>query len=148
MRSIACGRAAGRDDLEAEVVQLRREPGAGGLVGVGDGDEDGAAVRQRGAGGGLRLGERGLEVGRDAHHLAGRAHLGAEQRVGAEEAVEGQDRLLDGDVARRSSGRRAGRAAAIVSPSMIRQASLASGRPIAFETNGTVREARGLASIT
>ncbi len=34
------------------------------------------------------------------------------------------------------------------SPSMIRQASLASGRPIALETNGTVRDARGLASIT
>ncbi len=31
---------------------------------------------------------------------------------------------------------------------MIRQASFASGRPIALETNGTVREARGLASIT
>ena len=37
---------------------------------------------------------------------------------------------------------------AIRSPSMIRQASLASGTPIALETNGTVREARGLASIT
>ncbi len=31
---------------------------------------------------------------------------------------------------------------------MIRQATLASGIPIAFETNGTVREARGLASMT
>ena len=31
---------------------------------------------------------------------------------------------------------------------MIRQASLASGTPTALETNGTVREARGLASIT
>ena len=37
---------------------------------------------------------------------------------------------------------------AILSPSMIRQASLASGRPTALDTNGTVREARGLASIT
>ena len=37
---------------------------------------------------------------------------------------------------------------AIRSPSMIRQASLASGMPIALETNGTVREARGLASMT
>ena len=34
------------------------------------------------------------------------------------------------------------------SPSSTRQASLATGSPIAFETNGTVREARGLASIT
>ena len=31
---------------------------------------------------------------------------------------------------------------------MIRQASFASGTPTALETNGTVREARGLASIT
>ena len=38
--------------------------------------------------------------------------------------------------------------AAIDSPSITRQASFASGRPTALETNGTVREARGLASIT
>ncbi len=31
---------------------------------------------------------------------------------------------------------------------MIRQASFASGTPTALETNGTVRDARGLASIT
>src|SRR5271165_6457580 len=37
---------------------------------------------------------------------------------------------------------------AMRSPSMMRQASLASGTPTALETNGTVREARGLASIT
>ena len=83
----------------------------------------------------------------DPHHLAGRAHLGPEQRVGAGEAVERQHRLLDADVAARRSAR-AGPRSAIRSPSMIRQASLASGRPIALETNGTVREARGLASIT
>ena len=34
------------------------------------------------------------------------------------------------------------------SPSISRQAIFASGTPIALETNGTVREARGLASIT
>ena len=33
------------------------------------------------------------------------------------------------------------------SPSMIRQAIFASGTPIALETNGTVRDARGLASM-
>ncbi len=36
----------------------------------------------------------------------------------------------------------------IGSPSMIRQASFASGTPTALDTNGTVRDARGLASIT
>ena len=38
--------------------------------------------------------------------------------------------------------------AASFSPSITRQASLASGRPVALETNGTVRDARGLASMT
>ena len=56
------------------------------------------AQRQRRAGGGLRLGEGGREVARDAHHLAGGAHLGPEHGVGALEAVEGQHGLLDGDV--------------------------------------------------
>ena len=53
---------------------------------------------QRRAGGGLCLGEGGGEVARDAHHLAGGAHLGAEQGVGAVEAVEGQHGLLDRDM--------------------------------------------------
>ncbi len=35
-----------------------------------------------------------------------------------------------------------------MSPSITRVASLASGTPIAFDTNGTVREARGLTSST
>ena len=40
------------------------------------------------------------------------------------------------------------RSCAIVAPSMIREAALASGTPVALATNGTVREARGLASST
>jgi hypothetical protein len=36
----------------------------------------------------------------------------------------------------------------LVAPSMIRAAALASGTPVAFATNGTVRDARGLASST
>ena len=40
------------------------------------------------------------------------------------------------------------RSSAIVAPSMIRAAALASGTPVALATNGTVREARGLASST
>ena len=86
------------------------------------------ALRQPRAGRGLRLGERGREVGGDAHHLAGRAHLRAEQRVGAGEAVERQHRLLDRRRGRRAD-RRAGRASASFSPSITRQASLASGMP-------------------
>ena len=35
-----------------------------------------------------------------------------------------------------------------ICPTMQRAAILASGRPVAFETNGTVRDARGLTSST
>jgi hypothetical protein len=57
------------------------------------------AVRELRPRGGLGLRERGREVERDPHHLAGRAHLGAEQRVRAGEAIERQHDLLDADVA-------------------------------------------------
>ena len=40
------------------------------------------------------------------------------------------------------------RSSAMVAPSMIRAAALASGTAVALDTNGTVREARGLASST
>ena len=40
------------------------------------------------------------------------------------------------------------RSSAIVAPSMIRAAALASGTAVALDTNGTVRDARGLASST
>ena len=42
----------------------------------------------------------------------------------------------------------AARSEAIDSPSITRAAALASGTAVAFETNGTVRDARGLASST
>ena len=100
------------------------------------------------AGRGLGLGERRREVAGDAHDLAGRAHLGAEHRVGAGEAVERQHGLLDRHVRRPASGRPGRSRSARRSPSMSRQAILASGTPTALETNGTVREARGLASMT
>ena len=92
-------RAPRGDDAEAEVVQRLGDRDRARLVAVGHGDERRPAVGQRRAGRGLRLGERRREVARDAHHLAGRAHLRAEHRVGALEAVEGQHRLLDADVA-------------------------------------------------
>ena len=148
MRAIAVAVPRVGDDPEAEVVQLGGDADDRRLVGVGDREEHRAAVGQPRAGRGLRLGEGGREVGGDAHHLAGRAHLGAEQRVGAGEAVEGQHRLLDRDVVAARGLGRAASSSASFSPSITRQASLASGRPVALETNGTVREARGLASIT
>ena len=99
------------------------------------------------AGRGLRLAERGRVVGRDAHHLAGRLHLRAEQRVGAREAAERQHRLLHRHVLAAASASCIAMSASR-SPSINRQAIFASGTPIAFDTNGTVRDARGLASIT
>ena len=47
-----------------------------------------------------------------------------------------------------AGSRPSARSSAIVAPSMIRAAALASGTAVALETNGTVREARGLASST
>ena len=82
------GGSRGGDDAEAEVVEAGGKLGRGGLVAVGDGDEDGALERQRDAGGGLRLAECRREVAGDAHHLAGRLHLGPEDRIGAGEASE------------------------------------------------------------
>ena len=93
------GRAARGEDPKAVVVQRLGDARGGRLVFVGDRDEGGAAARQRHPGGGLGLGERRREVAGDAHHLAGRAHLRPQQRVGALEAVERQHRLLDRHVA-------------------------------------------------
>ena len=82
---------------------------AGRLVPVGQGEEHRARRGQPGAGGHLALGEGQAEGRVDPHHLAGRAHLGAEQGVDAGEAVEGQHRLLHADVARAWTGARAAR---------------------------------------
>ena len=47
-----------------------------------------------------------------------------------------------------AGSRPSSRRSAIDAPSMIRAAALASGTAVAFDTNGTVRDARGLASST
>ena len=64
----------------------------------------------------LRLGERLGEAAAEAHHLAGRAHLGTEHRVGAGEPREREHRLLHRDLPGRAPppagrARRAGRRA-------------------------------------
>ena len=150
----ACDRLGGAacgHDLKAVVVQDLGDRERTGLVGVGDRDEGRPLARQRHTGGRLGLGERRGEVARYAHHLARRAHLRAEHGVGALEAVERQHRLLDRHVlavAHPLPALRQASMSRIRSPSMIRQASFASGTPTAFDTKGTVRDARGLASIT
>ena len=87
----------------------------------------------------------------DAHHLAGRAHLGAEERVDVGEAVERQHRFLDrrrGRLRRAGASRPSARSSASVAPTISRAATFASGTPVALLTNGTVRLARGFASMT
>ena len=76
------------------------------------------AVGTQVAGAELALGEGDGEVAVEAHHLAGRAHLRAEQHVDAGEAGEGEDRFLDRDMA--DAGRLRGRSSASVSPAMTR----------------------------
>ena len=68
------------------------------LVGILDRDEDGAGEGHAHAGAELALGE-GHVVGLvEAHDLAGRAHLGAQENVDAGEAVEGKNRFLYSDM--------------------------------------------------
>ena len=85
-----------------------------------------------------------------AHHLAGRTHLRAEQRVDPGEPGEGQDRLLDAHLSRFDGARSipSARSATDVAPAMTRAATMATGTPVALATNGTVRLARGFASST
>ncbi len=75
---------------------------------------------------------------------------GPSRRVGVGEAVERQHRLLDRDVAAgrpARPSRPSARSSARVAPTITRAATLASGTPVALATNGTVRLARGLASM-
>ena len=100
---------------------------------------------QRHARGRLRLGEGGPGKSRAIPiNLACRAHLGPEQRVGPSKRSNGSTALLDGHVLAVADALLAAGScgSTIRSPSMIRQASFASGTPIALETTGTVREAR------
>jgi hypothetical protein len=83
--------------VEAHLVERARVRQHAGLVEVVDRDEDGPARRDAVARGLLRLGEGDPEVGRDAHHLARRLHLGPQQDVGARELQEREHRLLHED---------------------------------------------------
>ena len=64
------------------------------LVGVADAEERAAAGGKLAAGSALGPGEGGREVGAARHHLPGRAHLGAEHRVGTGEPDEREHRRL------------------------------------------------------
>ena len=98
------------------------------LVAVADRNEHRAAGRHRAAGAELALGEGDGVVAVEAHGLAGRAHLGAEQRVDAGEAGEREHRLLDRDVVVARSRFRSKPASG--SPAMTSAPILANGVPI------------------
>ena len=117
-----------------------------GLVGIADRQEGRAAGRERTTGRALGLREGGGRVGGARHHLAGRAHLGPEHRVGAGEAGERQHGGLDADQVRaRAPPAARARSGA---PAARRQAASTRLTPVALLAKGTVRDARGLTSST
>ena len=149
MREIACGRAARGDDPEAEVVQLggdaqRRRPCRASVTVM----NTVPVLRQPRARGRLRLGERGREVAATPITSPVERISGPSSASAPAKRSNGSTASLTDDVVAAVGSARAGRRSASRSPSMTRQASLASGSPVALDTNGTVREARGLASIT
>ena len=115
----------------------------------------GPPLREGRAGGQLRLGQGGPEVGGDAHHLPGRAHLRPEDGVHAGEPAEREDRGLHRHVRQVAvDGVPAGGMAPSARssarwprPSPGRRSCRGEGR-WPSTTNGTVREARGFASRT
>ena len=95
VRQLECGRGSGGcDELEAVGCKCTRDSEDSNLVGIADAQERAAAGGKLAAGGALGPGESGREVGAARHHLPGRAHLGAEHRVGAGEPHERKHRRL------------------------------------------------------
>ena len=69
------------------------------LLTVGHADENPPACGKDRSGGNLALGKGDREPLADAHDLAGRFHLRAEDDIDSGELHEREDRLLDGNVA-------------------------------------------------
>ena len=126
------------------------------------GDEHVAAGRQAAfVCGELALGERVREVAVEAHDLAGGTHFRSEQHVDglAERSAESLERkhgFLDGhllatmDVATVAVGQEQAVVTLLLDGFAGHNAGRGLGQctPVALDANGTVREARGLASIT
>ena len=114
------------------------------LVGVLHRDENGSTARQAGTAADLALREGDVERPVDARRLAGRFRLRAKDDVDAREAREGKNdssgRCFNpGSIRLKSLS---------VFPAITLAAILATGRPMAFATKGTVRDSRGLTSMT
>ena len=97
MRPEVGGGAARRDQCKPEPGQIAGDRERVRLVVVVHADECPAGVGEPLAGCQLRLGERRTEARRAAHHLPGRLHLGAQNRVDAGKADEREHRGLDED---------------------------------------------------
>ena len=95
MRPEIGGRAARRDQREPEPGQVAGDRERVRLVVVVHADERPSGIGEPLAGSQLRLGERRTEARRAAHHLAGRFHLGTQNRVDARKADERKYRGLD-----------------------------------------------------
>ncbi len=89
-----------RDKGKAKFVQFARDIDGLRPVGRLDADEHLAGCRQPGAGSQLRLDEGFAEAASDAHHLAGRLHLGTEDGIDTGELDEGKNRFLDREIRR------------------------------------------------
>ena len=145
------GRAAGGDDLKAAVVQALRDPrGAPALSEsvtvmnavplLGSGTPAAACALANAVGK-----SRAIPITSPVERISGPSSASEPSKRSNGSTASLTETCSPKPSPSRSRGRSS---SAIDSPSMIRQASLASGRPTALETNGTVREARGLASIT
>ena len=104
------------------------------------------ARRQHDARRGLRLRVRLAEGAAGAHDLAGRLHLRAEDRIGVGNLMNGNTDFLHREVRRHDLADTP--CSLELVPAMTRAAIFASGTPVALDTNGTVRDARGFTSRT
>ena len=142
-------RAAGGEEVEAQVGEFLGDGDDRFFVGVAHGDVDRARWSGRLPPAAIwDLAKAMREGGVDAHDFAGGTHLRAEDDIDAGEIVEGEDGFLDGDVLGRD--RLPGEAEFVerFAGHDFGGDAWPSGTPMALLTNGTVRVARGLTSRT
>ena len=139
--------AAGGVDLEAEVHEIAGDGDGAVLVEIGDGEEDVAFGGQRVEGADLGFGVGHAPIGIDAHDFAGGFHFRAEHDVDAGEAVPREDGFLHREM-RRDDGFGVAEIDELVAEHDLGGELGERKRRWLCETKGTVREARGLTSMT
>ena len=131
-------RAARRDELEAHRVQPPGQTERDGLVLVPHADEHAAAAWAARCRRPPAPWRRPCGVLGDAHHLAGGAHLRPEDRVHPGEAPE-RETPPPSPSSAAGAGRGVTPSSSSVLPAITSAATFASDRPVALDTNGTVR---------